>query len=128
MSDNPIYLNPNRNITYGDVVKVGDAQYIKTEHGVGTMTHMLSTFQVCDDLSADGACCSSGTTTTREIDTSHVDTQDMIHINPDDAVAVGDKILFEGRCYSKTGETGLMTHTLTGMPSDLIIQDASNNK
>ena len=120
MSDNPIYLNPNSNITYGDVVKVGDAQYIKTEHGVGTMTHMLSTFQVCDDLSADGACCSSGTTTTREIDTSHVDTQDMIHINPDDAVAVGDKILFEDRCYAKTGDTGLMTHTLTGMPSDLI--------
>lgn len=121
MSDNPAYLNPNLNISYGDVVKVGDDRYIKTNHGVGTMTHMLSTFQVCDDLSADGVCCSSGTTTTREIDTSHVPEQSMVYINPDDDVMVGDKILLDDRCYAKTGQTGLMTHTLTGMPSDLLM-------
>lgn len=64
--------------------------------------------------------------------TDHVDPADMVYLNPDDAVAVGDKILFEGRCYTKTGDTGLMTHALTGQTSDLIIQDAptqpANNK
>ena len=57
--------------------------------------------------------------------TDHVDPTDKVYLNPDAAVAVGNKILFEERCYSKTGGTGLMTHTLTGMPSDLIITEST---
>ena len=56
MSGNPIYLNPNSNITYGDVVKVDGVGYIKTEHTTGTQTHFLSSFKIYP-ICSTGECC-----------------------------------------------------------------------
>ncbi len=122
MSENPAYLTPNNNIEYGDVVKVDDTCYIKTGHSIGTQTHGLSSFVVTNRLSESGGPCDCDSPGTQvAIDTTHVDQQHKIYINPSDGVNTGDQIMVDGVCYTKTGNTGMMTHALTGDTADLLI-------
>lgn len=54
--------------------------------------------------------------------TSHVDQADIVCLNPNDNVIAGTPIMFQGRCYTKSGNTGTMTHLLTSVDtSDLVI-------
>ena len=54
--------------------------------------------------------------------TSHVDQADKVCLNPNDNVIPGTPIMFQGRCYTKSGNTGTMTHLLTSVDtSDLVI-------
>ena len=126
MSTDPAYLQPNNNIKYGDVVKVDDACYIKTGYSPGTRTHGLSSFVVTNRLSVSGGSCdcdADGEPVT--IDATHVDQQHRIYINPSDQVNVGDQIMFQDRCYTKTGNTGTMTHLLTAGDTSTLVKTLS---
>ena len=58
--------------------------------------------------------------------TEHVDSADKVYLNPNDNVITGTPIMFQGRCYTKTGNTGTMTHLLTSVDtSDLVISEDS---
>lgn len=58
--------------------------------------------------------------------TEHVDSADKVYLNPNDNVITGTPIMFQGRCYTKTGNTGTMTHLLTSIDtSDLVISEDS---
>ena len=60
--------------------------------------------------------------------TSHVDQADRVCLNPNDNVIPGTPIMFQGRCYTKTGNPGTMTHLLTSVDtSDLVISEDSIN-
>lgn len=56
----------------------------------------------------------------------HVDAADKVYLNPNNNVIAGTPIMFQGRCYTKTGQTGTMTHLLTAVDtSDLVISEDS---
>lgn len=58
--------------------------------------------------------------------TEHVDSADKVYLNPNNNVIAGTSIMFQGRCYTKTGNTGTMTHLLTAVDtSDLVISEDS---
>jgi len=60
--------------------------------------------------------------------TEHVDSADKVYLNPNDNVIAGTPVMFQGRCYTKTGNTGTMTHLLTSVDtSDLVISEDSIN-
>lgn len=122
-----IYLNPTGNTSYGDVVKVDGTGYIKTEWYTGTRTHYLSafkTYSICNT----GECCIEDVEELQPqaATTEHVDSTDKVYLNPNDNVIAGTPVMFQGRCYTKTGQTGTMTHLLTAVDtSDLVISEDS---
>lgn len=123
--DKQIYLQPNNQVVYGETVRVGDHCYIRTEYDTGTRTHYVSSGTGDGNtglIDNPGTCACELSATTTSItldDASHVDVDDKIYLNPSDRVTRGDRITFQGRCYTKTGSTGTMTHVLTGDASDL---------
>jgi hypothetical protein len=130
MPENPdkqVFLQPNNSVEYGEVVKLGEHCYIKTEYGVSTRTHYITGGTgpgnpVLIDNPGTCACETSAYDTEKpEDDMSHVDDEHLVCLNPSESVRPGDMIMFQGKCYTKTDNTGTMTHVLTGDASQLLI-------
>jgi hypothetical protein len=122
-----VYLQPNNNVEYGETVAVNGVCYIKTTQPTGTRTNYITGGTGSGDpvLKIHPGACACDSLSSSQLpgvdDTSHVHEDDKIYLNPSSNVQPGDSILFQDRCYTKTGNMGTVTHVLTGDAAQLLI-------